>query len=158
MSDIHEGRCLCGELSYSVTGEPARVIVCHCRFCQRATGSTGMVDAIFPEATFVQRTGTPLVHRHLSQGSGKEVRVHFCGRCGGRTHLTFDAIPGVVGIYAGTFDDPHWFDRSGAPHIFADEAPPGTFFPADTDIFPKGLRESDGSPATAQRYAAPVRS
>jgi len=39
MSEIHEGGCLCGTHRYRVKGDPMRVLVCHCRFCQRRTGA-----------------------------------------------------------------------------------------------------------------------
>ena len=30
----HPGACVCGSLKYEVSGEPERIIVCHCHFCQ----------------------------------------------------------------------------------------------------------------------------
>ena len=31
------GGCLCGANKYAVQSEPARVTICHCRFCQHET-------------------------------------------------------------------------------------------------------------------------
>jgi len=42
------GGCLCGDLRYSVEGEPEWVTTCYCRFCQTATGSDYMVEPLFP--------------------------------------------------------------------------------------------------------------
>ncbi|MBT6273082.1 MAG: hypothetical protein HOI95_03000 [Chromatiales bacterium] len=40
MSDtVHEGGCLCGDVRYQVTGDPDIVVVCHCTWCQRRTGT-----------------------------------------------------------------------------------------------------------------------
>ena len=40
MSDeAFEGGCGCGDIRYKVTGDPDIVIVCHCDWCQRRTGS-----------------------------------------------------------------------------------------------------------------------
>ena len=43
----NEGGCLCGAVRFATLGEPSRVTVCHCRFCQKATGSAYLVEPIF---------------------------------------------------------------------------------------------------------------
>src|SRR5688500_16656211 len=47
MSVIHEGRCLCGDVCYKTLAEPLRVTICHCRFCQKFTGSAYLLEPIF---------------------------------------------------------------------------------------------------------------
>ena len=44
---IREGGCGCGHVRYRVEGEPIFVNNCHCRLCQRQTGSTSVVNAFF---------------------------------------------------------------------------------------------------------------
>ena len=39
MSDEKGGQCVCGKVTYTVVGEPARITICHCKWCQRRTGS-----------------------------------------------------------------------------------------------------------------------
>jgi len=106
-----------------------------------------MVDVLFPTHAFEVTQGNLTVFRHVSEGSGKTVHVHFCEACGGRTHLTFDAIPGMVGIYAGTFDKVGWFGSANTSYIFAGSAPPGTVFPANADVYVNGFLNADGSRA-----------
>ena len=49
MSVIHEGGCQCGTVRYAIAGEPLWVIVCHCKECQRQSGSAfGMTLAVKP--------------------------------------------------------------------------------------------------------------
>lgn len=121
------GGCLCGDLRYSVEGEPEWVTTCYCRFCQSATGSDYMVEPLFPISSFRYTQGTPRIYDHRSGGSGKTIHVHFCGRCGTKVQLTFERFPESCGVYAGTFDDPGWFkdDRSNAWQIFLSKARPG---------------------------------
>lgn len=33
------GRCLCGAVQYELAGKPLPTAVCHCRNCQRQSGS-----------------------------------------------------------------------------------------------------------------------
>ena len=42
------GQCLCGRVRYTVTGDPAFSGVCHCRNCQRYTGSAFEPVMAFP--------------------------------------------------------------------------------------------------------------
>src|SRR5947208_12467352 len=106
---IHRGGCICGAVQYETRSDPLRVTICHCRFCQRATGSAYMVEPVFDREHFAVTNGNPSVYELCSEGSGKAVQVHFCPTCGTKTHMTFERFPDACGIYAGTFDDPNWF-------------------------------------------------
>ena len=155
---MHEGGCLCGGISYCVSGEPNHVILCHCRFCQRATGGAYMVETLFDKDAFTLSKGEPAVYRHVSEGSGKEVLVHFCPNCGTKTHLTFERFPTSVGIYSGTFDAPDWFDRNPAntQYFFLEAAQNGTVLPAGYEVFHRHYWAGDGVPSTAQIFDSPT--
>jgi hypothetical protein len=56
MSQIHEGGCLCGAVRYRAKNEPVRRAVCHCRGCQRRTGSAFGIGAYFRDGD-VELTG-----------------------------------------------------------------------------------------------------
>ena len=84
------GGCLCGRVRYAAKAPPARVTICHCRFCQRATGSAYMVEPIFSKADFALTSGEPRIYGHRSDGSGKMVEVHFCSACGTKLFLSFE--------------------------------------------------------------------
>jgi hypothetical protein len=45
------GGCLCGRVRYAVTGEPVFSGLCHCRNCQRYTGSSFEAVIAFPTAS-----------------------------------------------------------------------------------------------------------
>ena len=44
------GGCFCGRLRHQVTGAPQAVNCCHCRDCQRLTGSAFAINAVYPSA------------------------------------------------------------------------------------------------------------
>ena len=109
MSDVHEGGCLCGAVRYRVKGNPLRSHACHCTFCQRRTGSTNALVAVFSGEN-VEITGGPLsIYEHRSDESGRWLRLEFCPRCGTNVTFTFERVPSARSISAGTFDDPNWF-------------------------------------------------
>jgi len=126
-----QGGCLCGALRYGVATAPDWVTICHCRFCQRATGAAYMIEPIFEIGAFRLTAGDAARYTHVSEGSGKGVHIHFCATCGTKTHLTFARWPDRLGVYSGTFDDPGWFEVSPATAkiIFIDAARPGTLIP-----------------------------
>lgn len=133
----NEGGCLCGGVRYATLANPGRVTVCHCRFCQKATGSAYMVEPIFGNDDFVLLAGSPKTFDQVSKGSGKVVHVHFCGNCGTKLWLSFERFPDAVGVYAGTFDDPCWFpiEPSTSKHIFLGVARADTIIPSGLPTF-----------------------
>lgn len=145
------GGCLCGRIRYETLALPDRVTVCHCRFCQKATGSAYMVEPIFQKQDFVVLEGSPKIFSQKSQGSGKMVHVHFCGDCGTKLWLSFERFPDAIGVYAGTFDDPCWFpiDPGSSKHIFLGVARSDTIIPAGLPTYVEHATTKDGVEETA---------
>lgn len=143
---IHQGGCLCGALRYETVAEPLWVTVCFCHFCQRATGAQGMVEPIFDTLAFRVIKGVPKRYTHVSTGSGKGVFVHFCAEYGTKSHLTFERWPDRLGVYAGTFDDPGWFELSheNSKYIFLESAARGTLVPAGFKTFQQHAATAEG--------------
>tara|TARA_R110002095_G_scaffold157049_4_gene136314 strand:- start:758 stop:1252 length:495 start_codon:yes stop_codon:yes gene_type:complete len=142
-----QGGCLCGNTRYEVASQPARVTICHCRFCQRATGSAYLVEPVFDARDFSVIKGTPKKYVHVSDGSGKEVHIHFCDNCGTKLFLTFERFADAVGVYGGTFDDPDWFEMTpgNTKHIFVGVAQRGTVIPPHINIFTEHAAKNDGT-------------
>lgn len=154
----HEGGCLCGRVRYAVRGEPVTVTLCHCRYCQRATGAAFMVEPIFATASLRCLRGEPRVYDHRSAGSGQLLHVHFCADCGTKLWQTFDRWPDSLGVFGGTFDEPGWFAVTGdtAQHIFVAEARPGTVLPAGIACHAGHCLTADGADLPGTVHAAPV--
>ena len=151
------GGCLCGGLRFSVTSDPLWVTVCYCTFCQRATGSDHMVEPIFERDRFRITRGEASEFTRPSDGSGQDIHVNFCATCGTKVALTFARWPDRLGVYAGTFDHPDWFEMSPetTKHIFASEAVRGTVIPPGFNVFERHAADNDGTPLTPAVYSAP---
>ena len=153
MSDLHEGGCLCGAVRYRAKGPPLRTLTCHCRFCQRMTGSTSYAESMFPiEAVEVE--GDLSTYDHLSETSGKAVHLHFCPRCGTTVTLTFERWPEFRAISRGTFDDPNWVEIGS--HIWTESAQTGVVLPAGVDCFRKARATLEGNPIEPTRHSSPT--
>ena len=115
----HTGGCMCGAVRFKTTGEPSRVTICHCTWCQRRTGTAFGTEVVFNDEQ-VEMTGDIARYRHVSDESGRWLEVEFCPRCGTNFGFTLEAVPGVRTLPAGTFDDPAWItaDRYKFRHVF----------------------------------------
>jgi hypothetical protein len=96
--------CSCGSLRADTTGEPVRVIACHCRECQRRTGAPFGVTVVFQKAQ-VQTEG-PSREYARDAPEGRKVRFHFCPNCGTTLFWYPDIGPDIIGIALGAFADP----------------------------------------------------
>src|SRR5262245_56285475 len=97
-----DGGCLCGAVRYRVPAAPSRTVACHCRFCQRLTGSAFAVWPTYPAAE-VEMKGRLSSYEHRSDVSGRRIQVQFCAACGTRVSSTFEKGPGEVALLGGTF-------------------------------------------------------
>jgi len=101
-----EGGCLCGAVRYEFFGEPIRHVICHCRDCQRASGSAFHVGVVIPRAGFKITRGEIRAYR-ITGDSGRWIDRSFCPRCGsGILHELELRGPEYVVIKSGTLDDP----------------------------------------------------
>jgi hypothetical protein len=155
MGSTNEGGCLCGAVRYKTTAQPQRVTVCHCSFCQKVTGTAFLVEPIFLKTDVVFSGTAPKAYDHRSDVSGKRVAVNFCGRCGSTLFLDLERFPTIYAIFAGTFDDPNWFDRGAANtrHIFTQSIQRGVVLPAGIATYEAHALQNDGTPNTPTVFA-----
>lgn len=104
MADHHGGGCLCGQVRYSFQGEPLIVAVCHCRHCQRQSGSAFSLVVAVPDGAIAQ-TGPTKTFADWGT-SGLPVHRVFCPECGSPITSRIEVMPGVTFIKAGTLDEP----------------------------------------------------
>lgn len=120
MAMENTGGCVCGSVRFKTAGEPLRVTICHCRWCQRRTGTAFGTEVVFNTGQ-VELTGDDVAcYRHVSDESGRWLDIRFCRRCGSNLGFTLEAAPGLQTLPAGTFDDLEWIraDRYKFRHVF----------------------------------------
>ena len=102
------GGCLCGAVRYEISAKPVVMVKCHCRDCQQATGGGYVPALIFPYGAFRFTKGDVRRYASDSESGGKNVRG-FCEVCGARLTGVEDAERGIIGVVAGSLDDPSLF-------------------------------------------------
>jgi len=95
---------VCGAVRYRVTNAPFRTGVCHCRFCQRRTGSAFGVGVYFKKTDFQLIRGELKCYEHKSDESGRWLRMEFCPACGTTVTWTLELFPDGRGVAGGSFD------------------------------------------------------
>ena len=105
------GGCLCGDVRYAASGEPAVTSICHCLHCQKLTGSSLPVTV------------------------GARSTSKFCPRCGTAVVIEAEGFPGMALIMGGTLDDPSWLKPTMA--LFCDSAQPWLAINHEMTNFPR---------------------
>ncbi len=107
MAEI-SGGCICGALTYKANGEPLRMGQCHCKHCQRASG-TGHMSLAFFKKEDVKIEGDFTEYAAEADSGNHNIRA-FCPTCGARVFSRNSANDAVVGITAGCADEHDWFE------------------------------------------------
>lgn len=101
-----EGGCTCGNVRYRIAGTPIVVHACHCRWCQRETGTAHALNAVF-EAERVVHTGAEPEIVDTPSASGKGQRVARCPVCKVAVWSNYpQAGPAMRFVRVGTLDNP----------------------------------------------------
>lgn len=127
---MYRARCACGGLKIEAKGEPYAVVVCHCRDCQRRTGSAFGAGVYFQAGEVELPEGARIYERAAPEG--RMVVNYFCRECGTSLYWTSDLHKDGVAIALGAFDDPSTFkplrsvwEQSKAEWVHFDETLPG---------------------------------
>jgi hypothetical protein len=131
-----DGGCDCGEVRYRMT-RPLFVNCCHCRWCQRETGSAFAINAMIEADRVKLLKGAPEIVDTPS-ASGKGQKIARCPRCRIAVWSNYAGAGDAVRfVRVGTLDNP---DRLPPDiHIFTSTKQPWVVLPA-------------GTPAVAEYY------
>ncbi len=106
MNGTVSGGCLCGAMRYQISGEPRFSPLCHCRMCQRWTGSAMLATVAFERDAVVFTKGEPRVY-----WSSDVSERGFCPECGSSLFTRYasgGAFDGIIFVALGTLDDPEF--------------------------------------------------
>ena len=131
MPDQMSGGCACGRIRYTATVEPDEAYLCHCRMCQRSTGSVSIafvnakLDAMSWEREPDWYESSPIARRP------------FCSQCGTSLGFRFKEGSDKMDLTVASFDDPSpfkpkhhfgveslhraWINTEGLPEYRTDE-------------------------------------
>ncbi|WP_425476818.1 GFA family protein [Dyella psychrodurans] len=112
---MFEGQCLCGAVQYQSTGPALFSVICHCRDCQRASGTGGVPVMGVSRSSFSFRG--PAKHSRVCGGSGLPSDRYFCSECGCLLFGMPSAYPDLVSIYVGSLNDSASFSPTDALFI-----------------------------------------
>jgi hypothetical protein len=129
------GGCACGAVRYECGAEPAMAFNCHCRDCQRASGTAYASGLLVPVDAFRFTRGAPRYYLGTAD-SGRNVGRGFCAECGSPVAATQAGNPIVI-VYASSLDDPSWHRPS--LDIFTSSAQPWDHLNPELPKFPRGL-------------------
>lgn len=113
MNNKHEGSCLCGQVKYEVEGNFESFFLCHCKHCQKDTGSAHAANLFSSSAKLNWVTKTDNI-KTFNLPATKHTRS-FCGQCG-------SAVPSLqmegklLVVPAGSLDT--MIEISPTAHIF----------------------------------------
>jgi hypothetical protein len=123
-----EGGCACGRMRYRLTSKPMFVHCCHCRDCQRQTGSAFVLNALI-ETDRVERLSGETEGVPVPTESGRPHVIHRCPACKVAVWSHYGGRPALSFVRVGTLDEPaalppdvHIYTRSKLPWV---PLPPG---------------------------------
>lgn len=98
-----KGSCLCGQVAYEID-PPFKIFqYCHCRRCQKFTGSAHASNLFVPPGQFRWLTGEEHVGRY-EQPDAKYFATGFCKVCGSNLPWAVQGGKNIV-VPAGTLDE-----------------------------------------------------
>lgn len=122
------GGCTCREVRYRMTARPMIVHCCHCRWCQRETGTAFALNAMIEADRVELLAGAPEAVDTPSL-SGKGQVIWRCPRCRIAVWSNYGGVRTIRFVRVGTLDDPdrlppdiHIFTASKQPWV---ALPPG---------------------------------
>lgn len=121
MSDVNlTGSCLCGSVSYEISGSVGQFWHCHCKRCRKATGTGHATNILMTPASVEWTSGNDLL-RYFKVPEAKRFGTVFCSVCGSlmprvAADMSFALVPaGTLDTDPGVRPEGRIFQDSKAP-------------------------------------------
>ena len=125
-----EGGCACGGVRYRLEGAPLFVHCCHCRECQRHSGSAFVLNALIETGRIALLRGAP-EPVEVPTSSGRPHDIHRCPACRTALWSDYGRRPALRFVRVGALDEParlspdvHIYTRSRLPWVRLPDAVP----------------------------------
>jgi len=130
-----EGGCSCRQIRYRLLTEPLIVHCCHCRWCQRETGTAFALNAMI-ETDRIELLGSEPEIINTPSASGKGQDIARCPHCRVAVWSHYaGAGKRVSFVRVGSLDEPD--SLTPDIHIFTDSRQPWVILPADKPAVPQ---------------------
>jgi hypothetical protein len=150
----YDGGCTCRFVRYRIMSKPLYVHCCHCRWCQRETGTSFALNAL------IESDRVHLLHGEVEivntpSNSGKGQRISRCPKCHIAVWSNYAAAGDAIRfIRVGTLDEP---DRLPPDiHIFTASKQPWVIIPPDMPSVPEFYRASEKWPKESLERRATI--
>jgi hypothetical protein len=148
-TEVFEGGCTCRHVRYRMKSRPMFVHCCHCRWCQRETGTAFALNAMI-EADRVELTSGEVESVDTPSNSGKGQKIWRCPICYVAIWSNYAGAGDKVRFMrVGTLDEPdrlppdiHIFTMSKQPWVILPEGVPAVReYYNPKEMWPKASQE-----------------
>ncbi len=147
-----EGGCDCGLIRYRLESAPMIVHCCHCRWCQRESGASFALNAMYESDRVVTLGASPEIIDTPSD-SGLGQKIARCPKCRVAVWSHYaGAGPVTTFVRVGTLDEPDLLPPD--VHIFTDSKQAWVLIPADAKSFAEYYDREAVWPAESLRRRA----
>jgi hypothetical protein len=154
--ETFEGGCTCRYIRYRLASRPMFVHCCHCRWCQRETGTAFALNALI-EADRVEHLGAEPEIVDTPSNSGIGQKIARCPKCRIAVWSNYGGYTAVRFVRVGTLDEPDAFPPD--IHIFTASKQPWVVLPPGMPAAPEYYDYKQHWPADSieRRRALPAR-
>ena len=136
MAETDEGGCSCGAVRFRLAAQPMFVHCCHCRDCQRQTGSAFAINALIETDRIELLAGAPEAVS-MPTDSGRPHDIYRCPHCEVAVWSDYGRRPYLRFVRVGALDDPDAITPD--VHIYTRSKLPWVALPANVPASPSSM-------------------